>query len=198
MATQIFVEPELETLHENAEEWQALCTELGLDKQLSKSGTVERVGNPYMKIDPRSERVYEMLCPVKVDYSNYVASTLPIDVLQEIKRCKENNWFKKIQVWFDDKSPDPFLIGYEWADSESEWQARKFLIARWGDELLPFEQLMAKAINRFKDAYRRALNKLVMDCEARKKDVEGDIQDYINRGAAWNGFEFPKFENPIA
>lgn len=197
MATQIFIEPELETLHENAEEWQSLCTELGLEKQLSKSGTVEKVGNPYMKIDPRSERVYNMLCPAKAEYDKYDASTLPIDVLQEIKRCKENNWFKSIEVWYDDKSPDPFLVGYEWADNENKWDARKFLIARWGDELLPFEQLMTKAIHRFKDGYNRALNKLIADCECRKKDIEAEIADFINRGSLWNGFDFPKFDNPI-
>lgn len=194
MATQIFIEPELENLHENAEEWANICQELGLYKQLQKAGKVEKVGNPYQKVDPRSERVFKMLCPVSVNYKLYEASTLPLDVLQEISRCEKNGWFKHINVWYDDKSPDPFLIGY---DHKDEWQGNKFLIARWGDELLPFEQLVTKAINRFKDAYKRALNVLIADCECRSRDIEADIQGYINQGDSWNGFEFPSFKNPI-
>lgn len=195
MATQIFIEPELENLHENAEEWSALCQELGLDNQLKKSGVKERVGNPYQKIDPRSERVFTMLCPVKREFREYDAGTLPLEVLQEIQRCQQNEWFPKIEVWYDDKSPDPFLVGYDSRD----WSANKFLIARWGDELLPFEQLVAKATERFRTAYNRALDRLMSDCQVRKQDIDGEIKSYIDMGdAAWGGFEFPKFNNPIS
>lgn len=194
MATQIFIEPELENLHENAEEWATICQELGLDKQLQKSGKIEKVGNPYQKINPRSQRVYEMLCPVKISVKDYTAGTLPLEILQEIQRCQKNEWFQKMEVWYDDKSPAPFLIGY---DGDNGWQSNKFLIARWGDELLPFEQLMTKAITRFKAAYKRALDRLIADCQVRKQDVEGDIQSYIDVGGEWNGFEFPRFNNPI-
>jgi hypothetical protein len=194
MATEIFVEPELETLHENAEEWKQLCTGLDLKQQLKKLGKVEKIANPYMKLDPRTERVYKMLCPRRELYTAYEASTLPLEVLQEIHRCKENEWFPVIAVWYDDKSPDPFLIGYD----SKKGDANKFLIARWGNELLPFEQLVEKAINRYQDAYKRALDRLTLDCDARKKNIEGDIRAYIDLGDwRWNGFEFPHFDNPI-
>jgi hypothetical protein len=193
MPTQIFIEPELETLPKNAEEWEQLCTGLDLKQQLKKIGKVERIANPYMKLDPRTERVYEMLCPQKELYTAYKASTLPLDVLQEIQRCKKNEWFPAIAVWYDDKSPDPFLIGYD----SKKADANKFLIARWGDELLPFEQLMERAINRFREAYLRALNRLIADCEFRKQDIEGEIRGYIDQGIGWKGYEFPGFENPI-
>lgn len=194
MAIQIFIEPELENLHENAEEWYSICESLGLDKQLQKTGKIERVGNPYQKVDPRSERVFKMLCPASVSYKDYEASTIPLEILQEISRCEKNGWFKHINVWYDDKSPDPFLIGY---DDEQTYRGNKFLIARWGDEIVPFEQLISKAIARFRDAYKRALDRLIMDCELREKDVDLDIKGYIDMGDSWNGFEFPKFQNPI-
>lgn len=193
MATQIFIEPELETLQENANEWEQLCNGLDLKQQLNKVGKVEGIANPYTKLDPRTERVYEMLCPQKEIYNNYKASTLPIEVLREINRCKENGWFSLIAVWYDNQSPDPFLIGYDGKKND----ANKFLIARWGDELLPFEQLLHKAINRYREAYRRALDRLITDCEFRKQDIEGEINEYINRGIGWRGFDFPRFYNPI-
>lgn len=193
MATQIFIEPELENLHENSGEWEQLCTGLGLQKQLKKAGKVENVGNPYMKLDHRTEMAYEMLCPRKELYTDYAASTLPLEVLQEIHRCKENEWFARIEIWYDDKSPDPFLIGYD----SKKADANKFLIAQWGDESLPFEQLLEKAINRFIEAYLRALNRLIADCEWRKQDIEGEIRGYIDVGIGWRGFTFPHFDNPL-
>jgi hypothetical protein len=193
MTTQIFIEPELEKLHEHCEEWGQLCTGLGLQKQLKKIGKVEGVANPYMKLDPRTERVYQMLCPRRELYTDYGAGTLPLEIVQEIHRCKENEWFAVMEIWYDDKSPDPFLVGYD-----SKKGGNKFLIARWGDELLPFEQLVEKAINRYKEAYNWALNRLIMDCEGRKQDIEADIRTYIDLGdGKWNGFEFPRFSNPI-
>jgi len=193
MATQIFIEPELETLPENSGEWEQLCTDLHLQNQLKKVGKVEKMPIPYMKLDPRSERVYQMLCSAKVLYTAYDASTLPLEIVQEIHRCKENEWFYKMEIWYDDKSPDPLLIGYD----SKKWDANKFLIAQWGDELLPFEQLVDKAINRYKTAYKRALNRLILDCESRKKDVEGDIRAYIDAGPVAHGFQFPHFNNPL-
>lgn len=193
MATQIFIEPELETPHQNAIHWEQLCNGLDLKQQIKKLGKVERIGNPYMRLDPRTERVCEMLCPKKESYTTYTAGTLPLEILQEIHRCKKNEWFPVMEVWYDDQSPDPFLIGYE----SKKGSANKYLIARWGDELLPLEQLTNKAINRFKEAYQRALNRLIQDCEYRKQEVEGEIRGYINLGIGWKGFEFPHFDNPI-
>jgi hypothetical protein len=193
MPTQVFIEPELEKLHENSKDWEHLCTGLELKLQLKKIGKVEKIANPYMKLDPRSERVYEMLCPRKELYTTYKASTLPLEVLQEIRRCKENEWFPVIAIWYDDKSPDPFLIGYD----SKKVDANKFLIARWGDELLPFEHLLEKAIYRYKEAYKLALNRLIADCEFRKLNIEGEIIGYIDSGVGWRGFKFPQFDNPI-
>lgn len=193
MATQIFIEPELKTLHENAAEWEQLCSNLELNQQLKKAGKIEKVGNPYVKLDPRTERVFTMLCPARVAYRFYEVSTIPLEILQEMNRCKANEWFPKMEVWYDDKSPDPFLIGYE----SKKLDSNKYLIARWGNELLPFEQLMEKAIIRHQEAYQRALNRLIMDCESRKQDIEGEIRGYIDSGFSGRGFQFPHFDNPL-
>ena len=194
MITQIFIEPEQEKPEESSREWEQLCIGLGLQKQLKKVGKIEKVPIPYMKLDHRMSRVFRMLCPQRESYTAYEAGTLPLDVVQEIQRCKENEWFPMIEIWYDDKSPDPFLIGYDGKKGE----ANKFLIARWGDELQPFEQLVIKAINCYKTAYTRALTLLIMDCEARKQDIDSEIRTFIDLGDShWSVFKFPQFENPI-
>lgn len=88
-----------------------------------------------MFIDPKTSKIIRTLCPRLVDFREYKESTIPLDVLQEIQKCEKNGWYSKIQIAFDDKSPDPFVIGI--LPSEHSWNASRHLIARWGAELLP-------------------------------------------------------------
>lgn len=150
--TEIFIEPELENLSEvdSAAEWFEICTTLGLNEQIRHADrSEEKKAPPYMFIDPKTERVIVTLCPRVVDFKKYAASTIPLDVLQEIAKCEKNGWYKEIKICYDDKSPDPFVVGITYA--EHSWNASKHLIARWGAELLPFEQLETKAISRLND-----------------------------------------------
>lgn len=159
--TEIFIEPELENLQDEvtATEWFNVVSELGLEHQVSLADRSEtKKAPPYMFIDPKTDRIIETLCPRRVDYKEYRVSTIPLDVLQEIQKCVTNGWYKYIKIAYDDKSPDPFVIGY--THSESDWSASKHLIARWGAELVPFEQLRMNAISRARAAVTKGLEKL--------------------------------------
>lgn len=152
--TEVFIEPELANLEvaENAAEWFEICSELGLTKQLNHADrSEEKKAPPYMFIDPKTSKIIRTLCPRLVTVENYDASTIPLDILQEIAKCRVNGWYKEIKIAYDDKSPDPFVIGF--THHEHYWMSSKHLIARWGAELLPFEQLEIKAINRLKEAF---------------------------------------------
>jgi hypothetical protein len=149
--TEIFIEPELQELEnkDNAEQWYSLCVELGLNKQAALAdNSNELKAPPYMFIDPKTERIIKLICPVGVDYKEYNQSTIPTDVLEEILKCKTNGWYEAIQIFYDNKSPDPFVIGIL---KTGEWTKARHLIARWGNELLPFEELERKALQRLKD-----------------------------------------------
>ena len=161
MATEIFIEPELMELEqpEIAQEWFEICSELGLDKQLAHADkSEERKAPPYMYVDPKTARIVKTLCPVEVKYQDYKTSTIPLDVLKEIQKAEKNGWYSKIHICYDDKSPDPFVVGF--TKAESSWNADIHLIARWGAELLPFEVLEQKAIARMKDEAAEALKEL--------------------------------------
>jgi hypothetical protein len=183
MATEIFIEPELENLQDEttAAEWFELCSQLGLDNQLSLADkSTDKKAPPYMFLDEKTKRIIKTLCPVVVKYEEYKSSTIPLDVLKEIKKAKENGWYMRIDIAYDDQSPDPFVIGACHADHI--WNAPRHLIARWGAELLPFEQLEAKAIARLRDSASEALNTM-------KHDVEFGIQNidsFIRRSLAGN------------
>jgi len=173
MATEIFIEPELMELEtpEIAQEWFDICSELGLDKQIKHADKSEdKKAPPYMYVDPKTARIIKTLCPVELRYNDYKASTIPLDVLKEIQKAEKNGWYSKIHICYDDKSPDPFVVGFTKADNA--WNADIHLIARWGAELLPFEVLEQKAIARMKDEATKALKELQFKLNNALEDVD--------------------------
>ena len=189
MATEIFIELELMELEQNeiAQEWFDICSELGLDKQLAHADKSEdKKAPPYMYVDPKTSRVIKTLCPVQVKYTDYKTSTIPLDVLKEIHKAEKNGWYSKICICYDDKSPDPFVVGF--TKSESDWNADIHLIARWGAELLPFEVLEQKAVARMKQNAIDALKEL----QFRVKTALEDVDAFTN--SMLTGKEAPKLD----
>lgn len=177
MATEIFIEPELAELEqpEIAQQWFEIASELGLTNQLLHADrSEEKKAPPYMHVDAKTGRIIMTLCPVQVEYANYKASTIPLDVLKEIAKCEKNGWYSKICICYDDKSPDPFVLGF--THNESKWQRDIHLIARWGAELIPFEMLEQKAIERLRSTALRALKELEFKAKSAIEDVDSYIQ----------------------
>ena len=184
MATEIFIEPELQELEqiENAQEWFEIASELGLTEQLKHADKSEdKKAPPYMYVDPKTSRIIKTICPVQVDYKKYKASTIPLDVLKEIQKAETHGWYSKIHICYDDKSPDPFVIGFTKADSS--WNADIHLIARWGAELVPFEILEQKAMSIMKLEASKAINEL--------KYYSGEFDVEWGRDVVYGGKDCP-------
>lgn len=176
MATEIFIEPELAELEqpEIAQQWFEIASELGLTNQLIHADrSEEKKAPPYMHVDAKTGRIIMVLCPVQLEYKNYKASTIPLDVLKEIAKCEKNGWYSKICICYDDKSPDPFVLGF--THNENKWQRDIHLIARWGAELMPFELLEEKAIERLRNTALTALKEM----EFKTKNAIENIDVYI-------------------
>lgn len=189
MATEIFIEPELQDLEqiENAQEWFEIASQLGLDEQLRHADKSEdKKAPPYMYVDPKTSRIIRTLCPVQVPYNKYKASTIPLDILKEIQKAELNGWYSKIHICYDDKSPDPFVVGF--TKAENSWNADIHLIARWGAELLPFEVLEQKAIVRMKQNAVDALKEL----QFKVKNALDDVDAFTSGLLA--GKDIPKLE----
>lgn len=184
MATEIFIEPELENLQEetNASEWFEICTELGLQGQIALADKSEtKQAPPYTFCDPKTRRIIGILCPSTVSYKKYKASTIPTDVLLEIKKAETNGWYSEIEILYDDKSPDPFVIGT--LKSESQWRADQHIIARWGAELIPFEQLEAKAMARIRDAAVERLTEIKHAIDFAMNNTEAYLRKLLADGS---------------
>jgi hypothetical protein len=146
MAHEIFIEPELEMLSEeiNAAEWFEICSALGLENQIALADKSEtKKAPPYMFCDPKTLNIIQTICPRVEEYKKYRASTIPTDVLKEIQKCVEHQWYENIEIHYDNQSPDPFVIG---RIKVSTWETTRHLIARWGAELLPLKNWKEKPL----------------------------------------------------
>ena len=180
MAVEIYLEPELEEMVGSPEvtaEWKQLAEELGMEGQLKliepkTSGEENKNPSPYIHMNKKAERVFAILCPEVVAYKKYNKSTVPREVLKEIALAEKEKFFDEIYIWYDDASPDPLVVGYIKVDT---YTYVKHMIARFGDEVLPFEELERKAIarltKRLKDKFSSMLN-----------GIDSKVDDFFNPG----------------
>lgn len=134
---------------EATEEVKALIEELGLDGQLEriskdKNGNVKR--SPYREMTEEETFVYQELCPEKSKIENYTATPIPLRVLQIAAHAKQVIPGCRLIVWDKAKHDvkDPVLV----AETGKEYSTdKRFILARWGDELETFSTLMSRAIS---------------------------------------------------
>lgn len=178
MAVEIYLEPELEEMVGSKEvtaEWKQLAEELGMEGQLKlitpkTSSENDKNPSPYIHMNKKAENVFAILCPEVVDYKKYDKSTIPRDVLKEIALAEKQQFFDKICIWYDDVSPDPLVVGYI---KVGTYEYVKHMIARFGDEILPFEVLERKAIDRLK---KRITDKL----KAALAGIDSKVDGFFN------------------
>jgi len=158
------------------EEWKEKCEALGLDKQLDLVKE-DKSPMPFEFMNTVMKRVYETLCPMKVGYMDYKTTAIPLEVLSLIALAKQENYFEKIEIWYDDKAPDPIVVGHI---KEGQYSYRQYAIARWGDELQSFEKLKDKAIKVYKNSTTLNLKKKLSDTKALLECVENNTALYFD------------------
>lgn len=160
-------------------EWKAKCEELGLTKQIALA-TGDKSPCPFEFMNTVSLRVYENICPAMVNYRDYNKTAIPLEVLSLIALSEKEKYFSKIEIWYDDKSPDPIAVGII---KKAEWDYDRYLIARWGDAIRPFEELKDLAVERFKKSSLLTLRKKISDAEECIKNLELNAELYFNAQA---------------
>lgn len=176
---QTFVIEETESLIYDSDalkEWKDKCEALGLTEQLALAAP-EKSPIPFECLNTTQLRVYETLCPAKEDYRKYRRTPIPLEVLSLIAMSEKERYFDGIEIWYDEKSPDPFAIGYK---KETEWTRRHYCIARWGDELRPFDELKQKAIKLFRKSAHLSLLKKISDAKALIENIDVNTERYFD------------------
>lgn len=194
---------------ESQDEWKELAGELDMDKQLQLiAGKDSPVPYPWM--NTTMQRVFEELCPAKVDFRKYDKTPIPLEVMKQIAFSVREKHFQKIEIWYDDRTPDPVAVGYHghWKEyqygkqlsaelkdkrftTEAEVLAAggedprfvedgKYLIAKWGDVKRPFEKLKEMAEKRFLEENSNKMQKDIKILQEKLKYLKENAKAYFS------------------
>ncbi len=131
-------------------------------------GTRARI--PYPKLSDHEQAVYHTRFPVAVDVAGYDVGIIPVRVLQVVAHAREQ--FDLIQVWHNKAiDPDPLLIGI--------LKHEPFLLARWGEALVPFSRIVEEAREFLKESWTKKGEACQRECAAFLTAIDGRIENRL-------------------
>ena len=173
-----------------------LIEKLGLEgqKRSANSDTATRV--PYRAMEEREAQVYRALCDRTSPIESYSADSIPLRVLQAAAFAKECSMFTRLEVWYpsEAKIDDPILVGVIktllYPDDERYRSLTRdtfYMIARWGKELLTFEQLEAIAMNMLRKKRVSDLKKALIEAQT-ALTIAQETEDIaeLSKGVSFN------------
>ena len=189
---------------EKLEKWNNLVGQLGLVGQ-AKVVKPEKSPVPFMPMNQSLQNVFEVLCSVKVDVENYETTPIPVEILDLIALSKREGYFKKIQIWYDDKQKDPVCVGMigsysgYWGDPQAtghfnskeefeaaggksgywHWNAH-YLLGRWADVKRSFAELRKMAMERFKGDEENSIKEDIKKLTRKLEDLDSDAYKKFN------------------
>lgn len=190
--------------NEQLDKWNKHIEELGLigQTQIVKK---DKSPIPFMHLKVSYRNICEQLCPSKVSVESYNLTPIPVEILDLIALSKKENYFHEIQVWFDEKSPDPFVLGLvgeyygtngtskyfstkqeaidyssDGKASFSSWSAKYYLIGKWADVKHSWSELKEMATVRFKAEKGNEYHKAIKVANRGLEDIETEAFDKFN------------------
>ena len=97
--------------NEQLEKWGDLVKSLGLEGQQK----IQQPGKspiPFLCLNQIQVEILSTLCPITVEIKGYNKSPIPVEILDLVALSTKEGYFQKIEVWYDDKDPDPAVIGF--------------------------------------------------------------------------------------
>lgn len=184
MEVKIYREPENEALimdEKSLEEYNALITELGISVPVTENKTP----NVYTYLNSAMTKQLHAVCPMHIQVEKYTQSTIPLDVLKVLQYCKDQEMFDGYQIWWDDKAPDPLLIGWKWNSEDDKksnyyWRVNRYLIARWGDCAMEIPELLEKGFERIKQELLDKANESVETCNSVLKNPDMYVRKILD------------------
>lgn len=145
-----------------------LIEELGLEGQQKLINPDTATRTPYRKMTAEEKWVIEQTCPKKTAIHKYADAPIPVRVLQVAAHAKD--LFANVYVWHpanaDEK--DPYLVGVNQVGTATEF----FLLARWGEELMPWKKMVVKAGSAARAAILAKLKSIASEVKVRLAEFE--------------------------
>jgi hypothetical protein len=95
---------------EQLQQWNERVKELGLKGQAMTTSETNSP-NPFTYMNDTLVTVASTLCPRKEEVVDYSATPIPLEILDLIAMSVREKYFSRIEIWYDEKSKDPFAIG---------------------------------------------------------------------------------------
>lgn len=188
--------------NEKLDQWNSLVKELGLTGQ-TKIQAKDKSPIPFIHMKTSLIEVFTILCPRRVDIKEYDKTPIPVEILDLAALSVKEQYFNKIEIWYDDKTPDPACIGVtgNWivyrknyshiAEVATEAEAlelkghaeyynhyfeesAKYLLGRWADVKASFEDLAAKAKKLFIASRKSQIEETIRAEKRRLEDLESE------------------------
>lgn len=196
--------------NEKLDQWNKRVAELGLTGQ-TKIQAKDKSPIPFLHMKQTLISVFAQLCPRKVDITAYDKTPIPVEILDLAALSVNEKYFNKIEIWYDDKTPDPACIGIvgKWvvyrrnyshiAEFATEQEAvalinhadyynhhfeetAKYLIGRWADVKASFAELATKAKQLF-------VANRTSDIERNIREEKRKLEDLNHDADVMFGFE---------
>ncbi len=166
-----------------------LIEQLGLEGQkvLMTPETKELI--PYRVMTKEEHIVFKALFTQRCRVEDYKAGPIPLRVLQVVAYARTLDLpdFKYLEVWYPKQGvDDPVLVA-----RQSAYHDPVYLLARWGDSLLPFNELATKAETALVDKARATLLEAKNQIEGLLSDVGSYVKGKIAEGETPSPSFFP-------
>lgn len=164
---------------EQLEKWNRIVEELGLEGQ-TQIVKKDKSPIPFMHMKSTLTNVFQTLCPVKVEAKNYNISPIPVEILDLMALSQKEEYFDKLQIWYDDKAPDPVCVGLRYANEEDRknnytWRMEHYLLGKWGDVKHSFSELIEMAKKRFLVEQKASYNSQLKYYTRALEDIENEV-----------------------
>jgi NADH dehydrogenase/NADH:ubiquinone oxidoreductase subunit G len=113
---------------------------------------------------------YKQVMESQQDYKKFDSEYVPLRILEIIKKYKDS--FNEIQIWSVESHEvkDPILVGIK---EPAQYSKVYYLLARWGDALVPFEQILAKAVKSRREELKNELQSAKIKIDGMLGRIDG-------------------------
>lgn len=134
---------------------------------------------PYPEMTRQELHVYGAIFPAHTKVEEYSAGIIPIRVLQVVSHAK--GYCDAIEVWHKSvRDPDPLLVGQVDAKSPHGHPIRKsYMLARWGDALKQFSELVVEAREIVRGQFRSTLQEGIAKRQAELAAVDETVEKHL-------------------
>jgi hypothetical protein len=174
-----YIAETIDLVHDNdaLQEWNEKVQELGLTGQADVI-VKDKSPVPFLWMNEALISTFETLCPTKVSIDKYSKTPIPLELLKTVSLCRNEQYFDKIEVWYNEKEKDPVIVGYKYDQTQTrkdEWYqlhyAAKYLIGRWADVKASLDQLTERAKKIFIASETNSLTQNIRQYQRQLEDV---------------------------